>query len=245
MKFDIRDYLGDRNCIQTLDEETDNVWVIGDVHGCGDEFHELCTEIKSRTPNATIMQLGDLIDRGPHFIEVFETVSQFDVQLCVGNHELNFILEHNGFKKCRSKARMKSHEIFDKLSKEQQEFVIGKMMASNNYVGFEFIYAPTIWYLSHSPVSDIHTINENSSAWRHCSRNEPYGPSDWLPYVQFAHGHQHWNYKPINDQVESLNSSETDAINLDGGCVYGGELVAYNICTNDTIVVKAKRTYFK
>lgn len=234
----------------------DNVWVIGDVHGCGDEFEELCQKIKVKTPNkCQIIQLGDLIDRGPHFAEVFETVERHDVKVCMGNHELNFLLEHDGYKKCRSNARLRSHEQFQDLNQEDQDRILSQMKSFVNYITCEVgdIYSgltmtEECWFLSHSPIKtfeDIYTAGRDmmTNAWSYCARNQPYDEYKVYPHDYFVHGHQHWNYTPIDDQVEEYRQFERNVMNIDGGCVYGGELVAYNLCKNDYISVKAKQIY--
>src|SRR5690554_2956907 len=238
-----------------VDSSRVDVWVIGDVHGCGEEFYELCQIIRAESPNCKIIQLGDLIDRGPHLLDVFETVDKFEIELCIGNHELNFLLEHDGYKKCNSSARQKTHQMFGLIGSRQKQFILDMMRSSHNEITVEFldtsIYEPSeCWFLSHSPIKNFEEIyvSDNqlmSNAWTFCSRNQPYHEDKLYPNDFFAHGHQHWNYTSIFDQIEEYKDCKRNAMNLDGGCVYGGELVAYNICKNKAIVVKAKEIYHK
>jgi calcineurin-like phosphoesterase family protein len=233
----------------------DNVWVIGDVHGCADEFEEICERIYQRTPNAKIIQLGDLIDRGPHFLEVFNVVEKYDVDICIGNHELNFLLEHYGFKKCNSKPRQKSHEIFAVLNQDDRERILTTLNRSKNFIcimfdeGDDTFMPMECWFLSHSPIKQFEEIDVReeimTNGWTYCGRNAPYDQSKLYPEDYFVHGHQHWNYTDIEDQIEEFKRAERNSMNIDGGCVYGDQLIAYNICKNDFIKVKSKTTHFK
>ena len=87
------------------------VYAIGDVHGCYALFRELLTKIAAdaaataRGRRPIIIQLGDLIDRGPHSAQVVEAATWLqrrgDVEFhqLMGNHEramLDFIDDPDG-----------------------------------------------------------------------------------------------------------------------------------------------------
>ena len=46
------------------------VIVIGDVHGCLDELHELLDRVEYSQGNDTLIFAGDLVDKGPFSVEV-------------------------------------------------------------------------------------------------------------------------------------------------------------------------------
>lgn len=82
-------------------------WVVGDVHGCYNEFMALLQnpEIKS---DDTIILIGDIIDRGPGILKMIKWAMENvtpdgRIQMICGNHENNVIedYEHNrkNFKK--------------------------------------------------------------------------------------------------------------------------------------------------
>ena len=82
-------------------------YAIGDVHGCAVEYDLLYTKIindcLARGKRPRIIQLGDMIDRGPYFADlIINDHADFKV---MGNHEYNFILEHYGYKPRSSAAR--------------------------------------------------------------------------------------------------------------------------------------------
>ncbi len=67
------------------------LWAVGDVHGRMDLYDRLERIIRSQTPEATIVLLGDLIDRGPGSRRMLERVLTPDARLqrltILGNHE--------------------------------------------------------------------------------------------------------------------------------------------------------------
>lgn len=218
------------------------VFAFGDVHGCHEELEEMCHKMTKYASEhgkaAQIWSLGDVIDRGPGLLEVFDVISDYNVRLIRGNHELNFLLECYGHKHCRSKERRKTHEAFNALNVDDQEFILDYIKASRNYAWFEINDTPFL--ISHAPVKEGVVNNNNLTSWTFCSRNTPYGEEITKNSV-CIHGHQHWNYSPIDQ--ESIKDRAW--LNLDGGVVYGDALVGVCLNTLDLFEVEAKKTYCK
>ena len=55
--------------------------VIGDVHGCLDELHELLAKVEYSQGNDTLVLAGDLVDKGPFSVEVRPQPTAAD---CIG-----------------------------------------------------------------------------------------------------------------------------------------------------------------
>lgn len=71
-------------------------YVIGDIHGCFDEFSLLLSYIENQDNDATILLLGDIIDRGPKVIEMLNWAMEHisptgRYRMIMGNHELEAI----------------------------------------------------------------------------------------------------------------------------------------------------------
>lgn len=67
-------------------------YVVGDIHGCYDEWMELKDRIEKEDNNATFILTGDIIDRGPKTIEMvnwaLENITEDGkYQMVIGNHE--------------------------------------------------------------------------------------------------------------------------------------------------------------
>lgn len=223
-----------------LDKENSRAIIaIGDIHGCAKEFEIICKTANIVYDNPIIVQLGDLIDRGPYFKEVFDVVEKYNVITLIGNHELNFSLEHRGFKKCNSVARKESHDKFNLLCTSDQEKIIE--IIDKSYNAMTIVSGKTTTILSHSPIEHIDNVSSNKNAWAYCAINSPYN-SEMLDKHDIIgiHGHQHWNYRSIEAQIDDkLNS-----FNIDGGIVYGGELVALEVTKLIPIIIKSNETYF-
>lgn len=238
MKFRdrMKDVLPGAKVINTRDRF---VFAIGDVHGCAEEFEELCAKITTMYNNPLIVQVGDLIDRGPYFKEVFDVVQKYNVLTLIGNHELNFLLEHRGYKRCNSQARLESHNRFAKLKQSDQDTILEILDSSLNAVEINNNGEKIL--ISHSPIKQAESLHFSYSGWSCCTRNEPYDNSVFNVYNwKGIHGHQHWNYRDIFKQVKE----DLPTFNIDGGCVYGGELVGLEVYSKEPIIVNAKKVYF-
>jgi hypothetical protein len=66
------------------------VIAIGDVHGCYEEFETLLDRLDLQTGDRVI-QVGDLVNRGPNSHHVIRIARQRGVEAILGNHELRFI----------------------------------------------------------------------------------------------------------------------------------------------------------
>ena len=52
---------------------------IGDVHGCADEFEELLAKLELK-PDDRVIQVGDLVNRGPDSHRVIELAHEYQVE---------------------------------------------------------------------------------------------------------------------------------------------------------------------
>lgn len=243
MKFDpIGHVLGEHQI--ELPPDTD-LWAVGDVHGCIDEYMQLREEIKrlSNGRGFRIVQLGDMIDRGPSFADIIlEDYAHYRV---MGNHEHNFIAEHLGLKECRSKARNENHEVFASLSDKKKEAVLEALRTRKSH--FVYKSGRTKFIFSHAPYSKIR------GGWDGVAAVSSTNISDWAmgsiavnleetakldQYVTYIHGHQSWHYKNIEDQIDEQRNHKTKVFNLDSSCVYGRELIALRI--SDFCIARVK-----
>ncbi len=68
-----------------IEKELESVYIIGDVHGCYNTLMEL---VKKLPKKATLVFVGDLIDRGADSDKVIEYVKDNNHYCVIGNHEL-------------------------------------------------------------------------------------------------------------------------------------------------------------
>lgn len=213
-------------------------YAIGDVHGCMDEYNSLCNLIAKdamlRGKHFRIIQLGDMIDRGPHFVKlVLNDRARYRL---MGNHEWNFILEHYGYKACRSKPRQVNHDKLQEESLEVQESVLNVLKDRRFYYILRADYGNFVF--THAPVKGVDVGKSVKEIMFDTNGNDMCMGSKLLDMerflereesVTFIFGHQSWNYTDIKDQVEAQKNSSSRVFNLDSGCVYGKELVALRL----------------
>lgn len=68
-------------------------YVVGDIHGCYDEWIELKNKIEKQDPEANFILVGDIVDRGPKVMEIIdwamENITESGkYQMICGNHEM-------------------------------------------------------------------------------------------------------------------------------------------------------------
>ncbi len=65
--------------------------IIGDVHGCIDEFTELLKKVQYDNKTDEVILVGDLIDRGPDSVAVVRKCRELKLKCTLGNHEIKFL----------------------------------------------------------------------------------------------------------------------------------------------------------
>lgn len=245
-----------------VDPEQHSVYTIGDIHGCYYEMVNLVDQCTSHaiSHNKTpmIILLGDIIDRGPGFIEIFDYIKKNDIKCILGNHELNFYLESLGVIECRSRARRQNHILFETYGEDVQNSILETIGNMPNSIIIEFTNPSKgfdKFVLSHSPVRSIEHCPDHDEAFDivrmmngpQCSmRSEPVDfarLSESFDGIMMVHGHQSWNFKPIEEQNEEQKAYSNRVINVDSGCVYGDMLTALCLNTNEFLAVKATKAY--
>lgn len=232
-----------------FDKDTE-YYVIGDVHGCANEYNKLMDIIWNDCYNVlrrkyiVVIQLGDMIDRGPEFERVI-LEDQSDYR-CMGNHEANFIVENYGYKPCSSNERKINHARFAE-SKNQQR-ILDSLLDRKSF--FWMIDDSGIQHVfSHAPITNIEAgwkgidLLGSTTVADFCMRSKPIDLEKLIENnedIVFYYGHQSWSYVDICEQIESQNGSNVQAFNLDSGCVYGEELIAFRVKDQRVFRVKSE-----
>lgn len=210
---------------------------IGDVHGCADELEELLEALELQ-PNDRVIQLGDLVNRGPDSRRVLKLAREYKIEAILGNHELRLLTaireqrasllkdyDIETLKQLHSKdwSYLESlpHYIHD--AKRQVVFVHGGFLPNQPW----HAQSPTI--TAHIQVIDVH-----GNAMKRSDAPEARAwADDWKgpPFVIYGH-------TPRPNVYE-----QADSIGIDTGCVYGGHLSAYIIEDKALIQVRARKAY--
>ncbi|MDF1695509.1 MAG: polynucleotide kinase-phosphatase [Saprospiraceae bacterium] len=237
--------------------------IIGDIHGCYDEFVELLDKLNysieqvdydsnhygmrvTHPEHRQVILVGDLVDRGPKSPEVLKLVMSMvhsGTALCVpGNHDMKLQKKLNG-KNVQLKHGLA--ETVEQLEKETQTF--------KDEVK-EFLYSLTSHLvLNHGKLVVAHAgLKEEmqgraSGAVRSfCLYGETTGEIDefGLP-VRYNWATEYrgeakvvYGHTPV-PMAEWLNKT----IDVDTGCVFGGKLTALRYPEEELVSVEAKEVY--
>jgi serine/threonine protein phosphatase 1 len=196
-------------------DEWDDIYLVGDVHGCPDELDRLLEEIDPSDEDLVIF-VGDLIRKGPDSLAVVERVRDAENMLSVrGNNEDKLI---HGRKEIPG-----LDPVFDYIESLPVVISFDDAMVVHGGVDTRMDLAE----------QDIETLLNCRAIPPENSYDGPF----WFeqhdgPWTVFF-GHTVMD-EPVN----------TDhAVGLDTGCVYGGGLTAYDYYGEELISVPSFQTY--
>ena len=183
-------------------------YVVGDVHGCFDEFEELYNKIvqDADLDAFKIIFVGDYVDRGPDSKKVIDKVmklQQVGHVALMGNHEDMLIAGEFMY----AEATLRS---FNASFMELPEYVTTWMRSLPKY------YEDDTIIVAHAGANPSFPMNEQTDEMLM-----------WLRYGEnhnahmgkhFYHGHTPFLRKKPEGTI--------DRTNVDTGCVYGGLLTA-------------------
>lgn len=211
--------------------------VIGDVHGCADEFEELLLALKIRSQDRVI-QAGDLINRGPDSSRVIELARDYKVEAILGNHELRLLRARQLNKPSMLKDYDKSTveqlstldwDYLEALPKFRYEAALDTVIVHGGFLPNE------PWQTqSEETMTSLQVINSKGKAAKRSDEPDaPFWADTWCgqPFVVYGH-------TPRPNTYERPGS-----IGIDTGCVYGGHLTAYIIEDKSLVQVRAHNTY--
>ncbi|OAG28339.1 metallophosphoesterase family protein [Thermodesulfatator autotrophicus] len=197
----------------------DNIYAIGDIHGCLYAFEELLAKIPIRLGEDYLVLLGDYIDRGPDPRRVLEMVMELKesygdkVIALMGNHEWMLLRYLEGDWREAYLANGGDITLAQFTNDE------GKFEIPPEYVDF-LASLPLYWETEryifvHAGLKPGRPLDKQRLEDLLFIREEfIYSDYDWGKRVVFAH-------TPFRQPFLAPNK-----IGIDTGCVYGGELTA-------------------
>ncbi|MDY6775723.1 MAG: metallophosphoesterase family protein [Halobacteria archaeon] len=190
-----------------------NVYVVGDVHGCFDEMKKLLRKLDV-SDDELVVFVGDLIRKGPDSPKVIETVKSNDNFVSVrGNNEEKVI---------RGKASVDDETDTEYISTMPAVVSWGSSVAVHG--GIDPSLPP-----------EQHRLSTLQSM-----RSVDGGGYDGELWFENYDG----DYRVFFGHTVLRSPVETDsAVGLDTGCVYGGELTAYDTGESRFVSVPAESEY--
>jgi RNA ligase len=225
---DLREKIGSRRHV-----------IIGDPHGCHDEVQDLLAQLNFNRDEDVLVSVGDLIDRGPKTRETVEFVMSLPRFFSVkGNHEckgMRFFSEQNKQMRLTDDLRATIESFGGKMPDDVVAFLDGLPLVLQTPSGF-VVHAG--FNPERLPDEQLHAdciymrYFGGASYFDSCKGTLWYKlwPKDF-PRVFFGHN-------PEDDPQTPEN-----AVHLDGGCVFGGVLRAFDSADGKVHSVKARQKY--
>lgn len=236
------------------------IYAIADIHGCYEELLKLLEKIDFRDVDRLYV-LGDLVDRGPEPMKVVQDLmARSNVCVLAGNHDLmayivlsrlNEEIERgakeirlepddriNYVNWIRNGGRTSEREFYG-LSSEERRKVL-------EYLG-------NLDFYKELDVSGVHyvLVHAGIHGFREGRDLGSYGCSD-LIFHRTDYGKRYYHDKNtyvmtghtptivIREDGQPLAYEQNGHIAIDCGCVYGGNLCAYCLNTQEIFYVKSK-----
>jgi serine/threonine protein phosphatase 1 len=211
----LREYFSDQ--FQFINSDHwENIYVVGDVHGCAREFLELIKTIELQDSELLVC-VGDLIRKGPDSAGAVNIVrNRSNVRAVLGNGEFDYL---------RGDKKAPGLEDCHREFIETWPLIVGWAGSLVVHGGFD----PNKSIEEHT-ASDI----VNMRAPKQDNNYEtPFWFDEYNEDLRVFFGHTATN-QPIH---------LPNAVALDTGCVYGGELTAFDTKNERLISVSARETY--
>lgn len=206
--------------------------VVGDIHGCYDELMDLLEKAELGDDDR-VVSVGDLITKGPknrEVLEVFMTDARFTT--VIGNHDLALRRRWNGEDIELKGSQKEAHKEL-KGEKEAYTAFLNRLPFTIDLDTHLVVHAglrPNVELYSQTTgdLTRLRTLgpdreSDEGTPWYHVYYGEK--------VVLFGH----W------PSPEPRRGKK--AIGLDTGCVYGHQLTAYIIETDEFVSVEAKKAY--
>lgn len=187
---------------------------IGDVHGCLEELKEMVKALGVGSSDRVIC-LGDLVNKGPDSIGVIRYVYSSGFKSVVGNHDLKYRQNYL--------AISPYHDWYRLLEKEIHSW----------YVNLPFFIEEEDFIVVHAGMVEKEDLND-------CRKTTTLREIEGRPWHHFYKGKKkivygHWAKQGFHETHNTIC--------LDGGCVYGGKLLAYVWQSKEVLSVQAKKAY--
>lgn len=213
-------------------------FVIADVHGTGNELERLIEPVHE-THN--LFSVGDLFDRAPDGLKVWELIHKYKIRAVMGNHEakmLDFLtgkrewLSSNYYSFLNKFAA--AHDLNDLVEYlESLPLIIklnSKCLIAHAAVNLEHPFREDKGINCFGKYKDNKELSENRSVWQN------YYKKDTL----VLYGHV--TYPKPNYGFSS--SGAVNSIGLDTSACHGNKLTGYSVEQNKIYSAKSKEDYF-
>ncbi|MDE0425123.1 MAG: polynucleotide kinase-phosphatase [Candidatus Poribacteria bacterium] len=235
--------------------------IIGDVHGCFDELVELLQKlgykISTQPDGDTIVEppegrkavfVGDYVDRGPKVAEVLRLIMrmhEMGAAICVpGNHDVKLV------RALRGRNVKRTHGLAESLAQLAEESTEFKTQIAEFLDGLvsHYVLDDAKLVVAHAGMKAELQGRASGRVREFAMYGETTGETDefGLPIrLNWAEEYRGtatvvYGHTPVTEP-QWVNRT----INIDTGCVFGGELTALRYPERELVSVAAHRTYYE
>ncbi|MEM9025439.1 MAG: metallophosphoesterase [Verrucomicrobiota bacterium] len=212
---------------------------IGDVHGCATELTALL-DLLSPNSDDLIIQLGDMVNRGPDSARVLKVIRENNIRSILGNHERRLLRYR--WSDDKSILKKYDHETLAQMDDSDWEFLENlPPFIFNNELQTVFVhggfnpYSTQVW--REQAISVMTNIQVVDSEGRPAKRSQAPEGMPWS---------EHWKGPPFVIYGHTPRAEvhrQPWAIGIDTACVYGGHLTACILPEREIVQVKAQEIY--
>lgn len=236
--------------------------IVGDVHGCLDEFRALLNLVSFVQGRDRLVQVGDLMDRGPDPVGCVRFARKLGAEVLMGNHEEKHVRfrKHEANRQATGKKNPMKPFPLEKvaqnaaLSDEEVAWMAALPMTLNLGNGLMAVHAglePAFSFQDQSKaVLRVRYVNANGKmvGFTEGSLDQPpstvYWTEQWKGPESVVYGHA--VHSLTDPRVDSV-SGNGKCFGIDTGCVFGGRLTAMVLNPGrepEFAQVQAQREYF-
>jgi len=227
--------------------------IVGDIHGCIDEFKELVNALSYNKETDRLILLGDLIDRGPDSVGVVAKAREMDLECVMGNHEHAFLkwykstgsqgdvyTKRDHYTKFSDADVNYIHRMSSYIHIPEQNIVIAHAGLRGG-IPLQHQRKDDLYYIrymdSDKSFISLKKINKMGKA----ATDAHFWTEFWYGPESVVYGHNVHSYEnPLFTEVRP----GVTCYGLDTGCCFGGRLTAMVLETKEIVQVQAKRTYY-
>lgn len=213
--------------------------IVGDIHGCFDELQTMLTDLAFNKDEDVLIAAGDLVDRGPKVKEVLEFCHSLPRFYSVmGNHDEKCVRYFEG-RPCKVAHGLQ--DTIDQFGGKMPPDILDWMR------NFPLILKTPAGYVVHAGFDPLMTPEEQQKS--DCLYMRYYGGKSYFDKQDGIIWYRLWpkEYPKVfyGHIPEVSGPALPNIVSLDGGCVFGDYLKAYD--SRDGIVhyVNAAKKYSK
>jgi len=212
-------------------------FVVGDLHGCFDEFLALLRKLDYHSKKHRLILVGDLIRKGPHSLKVLGWARTHKIDWVRGNHEQAFI---KGVRENKLSKRPSLERLQKDMGSDLEDWMIW-LEKTPLYIEEEnFLVVHAGLVPDENPAHSDPSLLMNIRTWN--TKTKDIKSNNQPAWHEFYKGKKliiygHWAKQGLK--------IKTNSIGLDTGCVYGKHLTGVLLPERKILQVPAFKTYCK